>query len=158
MPKILSVGSCLTPFLKIVDHPSEVGQGILPGSKLKDVFDGADSDTQNDTGLFMVSVSSKHPIFNMVQRFGDQQQLTVELKAKVADLEKTVAAMTDQGKFSGSIMAYFTDTMYCLVCDRQKKPARKKKKNKATSNASGPSGLNLHDGNRAPALTFLSQW
>lgn len=128
----------------LIDHASEVGQGILPSSMLKDVFDSAD--THNDTGLFMVSVTSKHPIFNMVQRFGEERQLTVELNAKVADLEKTVAAMTDEGKFSGSIVAYFTD-MYCLVRDSPKRPARKKKKKKATPNASGPSGLNLHDGN-----------
>jgi hypothetical protein len=74
---------------------------------LKDVC----TDTHNDTGLFMVSISSKHPIFNMVQRFGEEQQLNVELNAKVADLEKTVAAMTDQGKFSASIMAYYTDIL-----------------------------------------------
>lgn len=111
---------------------------------IKDVFDGAS--THNDKGLVLVSVSSKHPIFNMVQRFEEELQLNAELTAKVADLEKTVAATTDQGEFSGSIVAYFTD-MHCLVRDRPKRPGKKKKKNKATPNASEPSGLNLHDGN-----------
>ena len=41
----------------------------------------------------------------MVQRYGEERQLTVELNAKAADLEKTVTAMKDQGKFSGSIVS-----------------------------------------------------
>ena len=66
---------------------------------LKDVFDNAGA--HNDTGIFMLSVSAKHPIFDIVQCYNDERLVTAELNAKVADLEK-VAAMsaTIQGKFS----------------------------------------------------------
>ena len=84
----------------LVVHESGVGQGILPSSMLKDVFDSASA--HNDTGIFMLSVSAKHPIFDIVQRYNDERLVTAELNAKVADLEKKVATMsvTVQGKFS----------------------------------------------------------
>ena len=53
-------------FLVVQVHESGVGQSILPSSMLKDVFD--DAGAHNDTGIFMLSVSAKHPIFNFDQR------------------------------------------------------------------------------------------
>ena len=67
---------------------------------LKDVFDSAGA--HNDTGIFMLSVSAKHPILNMAQRYDDERLINGELNAKVADLEKENTAMSEtvQGKFS----------------------------------------------------------
>ena len=49
----------------LVVQESGVGQGVLPSSMLKDVFDSA-CGAHNHAGIFMLSVSSKQPIFNIV--------------------------------------------------------------------------------------------
>jgi len=136
--KLLQSIKRVVPFIPVrsvvdsgVGQVSQVGQGILPSSMLKDVFDN--TGPHNDTGIFMLSVTAEHPMFNIVRLYNDERLITAELNTKVSDLEKNAAPVTVTAQAS----------------NKPKKAAKKKKKNKATPmvSNSGDIGLAIEDSN-----------
>jgi hypothetical protein len=70
---------------------------------LKNMYSGEQNRDEINKGLCLVSVSAKHPIFNLVQSYDQERQRNAMLEAKVADLEKA-RAMTGQGLLQGKFL------------------------------------------------------
>ena len=65
------------------------------------MYSGKQTCHEINKGLCLVSVSTKHPIFNLVQSYEEELQHCVMLETKVAALEKVMAEQGPlQGKFS----------------------------------------------------------
>ena len=67
------------------------------------MYSGKQNRDEINKGLCLVSVSAKHPIFNIVQSYDKALQRNAMLEAKIADLEKAVMDSEQgalQGKFS----------------------------------------------------------
>ena len=131
---IVCCGKNLTYHL---DSPN-VGQGVVRTTLLKNMYSGKQNRDELNKGLCLVSVSHKHPVYNLVNSYGEELKRSAMLEAKVAVLEKAITEQGPlQGEFSILAVAHYAN-MCCLEfsnADQPDKPKKKKKKKKRSKAA-----------------------
>ena len=104
---------------------------------LKNMYSGEQNRDEVNKGLCLVSVSTKHPIFNLVQSYNEERQRNAMLEAQVADLEKV---MTKQGPLQGKVstldVAHYANISYLASSNVDQFDKPKKKRSKAVTSGS----------------------
>lgn len=106
------------------------------------MYSGKQNRDEINKGLCLVSVSAKHPIFNMVQSYGKELQRNAMMEAKIADLEKAAEQGALQGKFFLAAGAHYTNIsgLASSITVQSDKPKKPKKKKRSKAMTSGPLG------------------
>ena len=141
---IVYCGNKLTYHLDI----PRVGQGVIRTTRLKNMYNGKQNRDEINKGLCLVSVSAKHPIFNLVQSYDEELQRNAMLEAKVAYLEKAMKEQGPlQGKFSTLAVAHYANIsrLASSNADQPDKPKKPKKKKRSKAMTSGPGPLGSYN-------------
>ena len=113
------------------------------------MYSGKQNRDEINKGLCLVSISAKHPIFNIVQSYDKALQRNAMLEAKIADLEKAVMDSEQgalQGKFFLAAGAHYTNisglasSITVQSESESDKPKKPKKKKRSKAMTSGPLG------------------